>query len=86
MLVRPPISVVIAVVPVPVRVPLPLILIPPAVIVLPAVFAGFLQFVPSVRGLPAVPPVMLRRFVQFVICFDDASLAIVVRLGWRRTR
>lgn len=90
MVVRPPVPVVsvvvIVVVPVPVSVPPPVIFIPPAVIVLPAVFACFLQFVPPVRGLLASPPVMLRRFVQFVIGFDDAALAVVVRLGWRRSR
>jgi len=42
------------------------IFVPPAVPFVPAVFSRFMQFVPRMLRLPAVPAVMLDGFVQFL--------------------
>ena len=69
--------IVVMLVPVAIRVPPVFIFIPPAVAVLPTVLPRLVQFVPRMVGLLAVPAVMLRRFVQAMICFRDAFLAFV---------
>jgi len=53
----------------------------PAVAVLPAIFAGFPQFVPPVIGLPAFIPVTLDGFVQSMIGFIQPVPATI---GFRR--
>jgi hypothetical protein len=68
----------IAVIPVAFFMPAPLVLIPPAMILAPALFARFPQLVAFVIRLPAVPPVMLNRFMQLVVGMGDPPLAALV--------
>jgi hypothetical protein len=70
--------IVVVVIPVVVGMPTMLVFIPPAVRVAPAIFAGFVQFVPSLIGLLAFPAVMLDGFMKTMIGPGDAPLAIVV--------
>ena len=72
------IVVVIVIIPVALIVPAPSILIPPATRVFPAVGAGFSEFVAPVVCLRALPAVLFNRFVQLMIRFGDALLAVVV--------
>jgi hypothetical protein len=58
--------------------PTPLVLIPPAMMLTPALFARFLQLAPFVIRLPAVPPVMRNRFMQLVISVCDPPLAALI--------
>jgi hypothetical protein len=44
----------------------------------PALFAHFPQLAPFVIRLPAVPPVMLNGFMQFVLSVSDPSLAALI--------
>ncbi len=44
----------------------------------PALFARFPQLVAFVIRLPAVPPVMLNRFMQLVISVGDPPLAALI--------
>src|SRR6267142_2665379 len=69
--------VVIVIVPVAIGVPAIAIFIPPAMTVFPARFAGFVQFVPPMRGLLAFISVVLDRFMQFVVGFSQTLLAAV---------
>jgi hypothetical protein len=72
-----PIVVVVMIVPVVLRVPPVLVFIPPLVIRRPAMLPRFVQFMPRVFGLLAVPAVVLHRFVKPVVGPGDAPLAIV---------
>jgi hypothetical protein len=65
----------VIVIPVAIAVPAVLIFVPPLVLGLPAVFSRFLQFVPCVLGLLAVPAVMLHGFVNPMIGPHQAILA-----------
>jgi hypothetical protein len=76
-----PVVVVIVIIPIAIVVPPVAVFIPPAVPFIPAAFPRFAQFVPRVLRLPAVPAVMLRGFVQFVVCLGDAPLASVIVFG-----
>ena len=55
-----------------------LVFIPPAMSAAPAIFARFVQFVPSLIGLFAFAPMTLDRFMKMMIRPADAALAIVV--------
>ena len=68
----------VALVPVAFLVPAPLVLIPPAMMLAPALFTRFPQLVPFVIRLPAVPPMMLNRFMQFVLSVRDPPLAALI--------
>jgi len=68
--------IVVVVIPVAVGVPAMAVFVPPAVIGVPAVFAGFAQLRASAIRLFAIPAMMLRSFVQIVVRFDDAVLAL----------
>jgi hypothetical protein len=72
--------VVVAVIPIAVFVPPALVLIPPAMMLAPALFARFMQLAPFVVGLLAVTPMMLDRFMQFVLGMLDPALASFVNL------
>jgi hypothetical protein len=50
-------------------------LIPPAMILAPALFPNFAKLASFVVGLLAVPPMMLDRFMQFVLGMFDPMLA-----------
>jgi hypothetical protein len=80
------VAVVIVIIPIAIGVPAVAILIPPAMALVPATFARFVQFVPRTIGLPAFPAVMLDGFVQPVIRLGDAPLAtaVVIRARTRR--
>jgi hypothetical protein len=69
---------VIAVIPIAFFMPPSLVLIPPAMMLTPALFARFLQLVPFVIRLPAVPPVMLNRFMQLVVGMGNPPLAALI--------
>ena len=68
----------VAVFPVAFFVPSALVLIPPAMILAPALFARFPQLVAFMIRLPAVPPVMLNRFMQLVVSMGDPLLAALI--------
>lgn len=72
------VAVVIVVVPVAIRTPTVPVFIPPAMAVFPAPGAGFGQFVAILRGLRAVPSMVLCGFMEFVVRAGDAPLAVVV--------
>jgi hypothetical protein len=74
-------AVVVMIVPVAIVVPAMAVLIPPAMAFVPASFAGFVQFMPRMLGLPAVPAVVFRSFMQLVVCLGNAPLASVVTFG-----
>ena len=70
---------VIVVVPIMLGAPAMAVFIPPTMSMLPAPGAGFRQFMAILRGLRAVPTMMLGGFMEFVIRAGDALLAVVVR-------
>jgi hypothetical protein len=71
----------IGIVPVLLVVPALLIFVPPLVMLVPAAFPGFLQFMTGVIGLRTVRTVMVDGIVQFVIGVDDAVLALLLAFG-----
>jgi hypothetical protein len=72
------VAVVVAIIPVAISVPAAPIFIPPTMAIAPAPLSRLMQFVAPVLYLLAVPPVVLGRFVQFVVGLSDAPLAIVI--------
>jgi hypothetical protein len=80
------IVVVIVVIPITIAVPAVAVLVPPAMPLIPAAFPRFVQFVPRAIRLPAVPAVMLDRFVEFVVRLSNAALAIAVVIRARSRR
>jgi hypothetical protein len=72
------VAIVIVVIPIAVSVPAVAVFIPPTVPPAPAVFSRFMQIVPRMIRLPAVPTVMFNGFVQSVIRPGDSPLAISV--------
>jgi len=75
------IAVVIVVIPITSGMPATAVLVPPAMSLSPAVFPRRVQFEASAVRLPAVPAVMLDGFVESVVGFGDAALALIVTLG-----
>jgi hypothetical protein len=73
------VAVVIVIVPVTIGAPAVSIFIPPSVTVFPAPGTRFRQLMPILRGLRAVPAVVLGSFMKFVIRASDALLAVIVR-------
>ena len=71
-------AVVIVVVPVAIRTPTVAVFVPPAMAVFPAPGARFGKLMAILRGLRAVPTMMLGGFMEFMINAGDAPLAIVV--------
>src|SRR6266851_5947776 len=80
------IVVVIVVIPIAIAMPPVAVLVPPAMILIPAVLSSFVQIAPRMIGLPAVPAMMLHGFMQFVIRFGDAPLALPVVICPRARR
>ena len=72
-------AVVIVIVPVTIGAPAVAVFIPPAMAVLPTPGACFRQFVAVLRGLRAVPAMVLDCFMKFVIRVGDALLAVIIR-------
>ena len=75
------IVVVIVVIPIAIGVPATAVFIPPAMALVPAAFPRLVQIVAGAVRLPAVPTVMLHGFVESVVGFGDAALALIVTLG-----
>jgi len=75
------IMVVIVVVPIAIGVPATTVFIPPAMAFVPAAFPRLVQIVARAVRLPAVPTVMLDGFVESVVGYGDAALALIVTLG-----
>jgi hypothetical protein len=73
------VAVVIVVIPIAIRPPAVTVLIPPAMTVFPAPGARFGKLMAILRGLRAVPTMMLGGFMEFVISVGDALLAVVIR-------
>ena len=57
------------------------VFIPPAMPLIPAAFPCFVQLPPRVIRLPAIPAVVFRGFVEFVVRLGDAALTTIVVLG-----
>jgi len=60
------------------------IFVPPAMAVVPAPLAGFLQVRARPLGFWAVPSVVLSGFVQLMVGVSDSLLAIVIGADSRR--
>src|SRR4029077_13466710 len=73
--------VVIVVIPITIGMPATAVLVPPAMSLPPAAFPRLVQIVARAVRLPAVPAVMLHGFVESVVGFGDAALALIVTLG-----
>jgi hypothetical protein len=71
--------IVVVIVPIVFGVPLVVVLAPPAMIVLPAVTARFIEFRAILGSFGAVPAMMSCSLMQFVVGMGDALLAIVIR-------
>jgi hypothetical protein len=76
--------IVIVIIPIPLGVPAVVIFTPPTMAVVPAMLTGFAQFVTPVVCLLALVAMMFDCFVQVVVGFGNAALAIVV--GGAQTR
>ena len=72
------VAVVIVVVPIAICAPAVAIFIPPAMAVFPTPGARLGKLMPILRGLRAIPTMMLCGFMESVIRAGDAPLAIVV--------
>jgi hypothetical protein len=79
-------AVVIVVIPIAITAPAVAVFIPPAMPLIPAAFPRFVQFVPRVIRLPAVPAVVFHGFMYSVVCLGDAPLAIAVVIRARTRR
>jgi hypothetical protein len=66
----------VVIVPIAIAVPAVVVFVPPLVVRLPAILAGFPQFVPRALRLRAVPTVVLHGFVNLMIRFRQAMLAL----------
>ena len=71
----------VMIVPIAIAVPAAAVFIPPTMVFVPAAFAGFAQFMPCMLRLPAVPAVVFCGFMQLVVRFGNAPLAMVVAFG-----
>jgi hypothetical protein len=72
------VAVVIVVVPIAIRTPAVTVFIPPAMTVFPTPGTRFGELMAILRGLRAIPTMMLGGFMEFVIRTGDAPLAVVV--------
>jgi hypothetical protein len=80
------VAVVIVVVPIAIRAPAMAVFIPPAMAVFPTPGARLGKLMAILRGLRAVPTMMLGGFMELVIRAGDAPLAVVVRAQRAGTR
>jgi hypothetical protein len=74
------VAIVVVIIPIAIGTPAMAVFVPPAVPFVPAAFPRFVQFVPRMLRLLAVPAVMLHGFVDFVVRLGDAALAITVAI------
>jgi hypothetical protein len=70
--------IMIVIIPIVIRTPAVAVLIPPAMAVFPAPGTCFSKLMAILRGLRAVPTVMLGGLMELVIRVGDALLTIVV--------
>jgi hypothetical protein len=70
--------IVVVVIPVTISVPAMVIFAPPAMAVLPAIFAGFVKFTTVFGGFWAVPAVVFHGFMEPVVGPCDTLLAVIV--------
>jgi hypothetical protein len=70
--------IVVVVIPVTISVPAMVIFVPPAMAMLPAIFAGFVKFTTVFGGFWAVPAVVFHGFVKPVVGPCDTFLAVIV--------
>ena len=75
------VTIVIVVIPIAIGMPTMAVFIPPAMPLIPAAFPCFVQLPPRVIRLPAIPAVVFRGFVEFVVRLGDAALTTIVVLG-----
>lgn len=75
------IVVVIVIIPITIGMPATAVLIPPSMSLSPAAFPRLVQVAAGAVRLPAVPAVMLHSFVESVVGFGNAALALIVTLG-----
>jgi hypothetical protein len=78
------VMIMVVVIPITIRTPAMSVFIPPAMIGIPAVLARIVQLMAPLFSLLTLGAVMLDSFVQFVIGFRDASLAVVISAHLRR--
>jgi hypothetical protein len=79
--------IVVVIVPVVVTAPPAALNVPPPVVISPAAFPCYAEFMPPVIRLPAVVSMMLDSLVKFAIRLRRAPLAIaIVRSRGRRSR
>jgi hypothetical protein len=76
--------IVVVIVPIVLGVPAAGIDIPPTMVVVPAPRAGFGQFAAGMFRFFALRTVMFYGFVEIMVGFDDAFLAIIGRCLWDR--
>lgn len=69
--------IVVVVIPIAIGVPAVSFHVPPAVAMLPAIFASFAQFMARMLGLFAVPAMVFHGFVNAMVGAYDSLLAIV---------
>jgi hypothetical protein len=79
-----PLVIVVVFVPVVLGAPLMRVFVPPLVLLVPAAFTLFGEFVAPVIGVLAVRPIVFDGFVQLVINSGGFALAIVVSVHVRR--
>ncbi len=72
------VPIMVVVIPIAIRMPATPVFVPPSMIGVPAALSLFVQLMAPVFGLLTLVAVMLDGFVQLVISFREASLAIVV--------
>jgi hypothetical protein len=70
-----------AIIPVAIVAPAVAVFIPPATPLSPATLPLLAQFMPRMVRLSAVPSVILHSFVEPVVGFGNAPLALIVILG-----
>jgi hypothetical protein len=76
--------IVIMVIPITIRMPAMLVFIPPPMVGFPTALTHFVQLSAPALSLFTLVAVMLDGFVQSVVGFGDAPLAVVIRAQARR--
>jgi hypothetical protein len=74
-------AIAMAIIPVAIVAPAVAVFIPPATPLSPATLPLLAQFMPRMVRLSAVPSVILHSFVEPVVGFGNAPLALIVILG-----
>jgi hypothetical protein len=72
------VAIVIVVIPIAIGMPAVAVFVPPAMALIPAAFACFVQIASRTIRLPTVPAVMFHGFVEFVVRLENAPLAAAV--------